>query len=108
MTQQEHDWIISYLETITIGRLSKLDRLAITSSMRMFMRDMIDYDLDEDNYIVRLEEENKALKSKLKDKDSYISIIKGLISKELMDALNKVVKEEVKEEDDDKISNRIN
>lgn len=97
MTQQEHDWIISYLETITIGRLSKLDRLAITSSMRMFMRDMIDYDLDEDNYIVRLEEENKDLKSKLKDKDNYINIIKGLISKELMDALNKVVKEEVKE-----------
>lgn len=96
MTVQEHDWIISYLETIT-SRLSKLDRLAITSSMRMFMRDMIDYDLDEDNYIVRLEEENKDLKSKLKDKDSYIDIIKGLISKELIDALNKVVKEEVKE-----------
>lgn len=97
MTKQEHDWIMSYLETIIISRLSKLDRLAITSSMRMFMRDMIDYDLDEDNYIVRLEEENKDLKSKLENKDSYINIIKGLISKDLMNALNKVVKEEVKE-----------
>lgn len=107
MTQQEHDWIISYLETITIGRLSKLERLAVISSMRMFMRDLIDYDLDEDNYIVRLEEENKDLKSKLENKDSYIDIIKGLVSKELIDALNKVVKEEVKEEENDKISNRI-
>lgn len=98
MTVQEHDWIISYLETITIGRLSKLDRLAVISSMRMFMRDMIDYDLDEDNYIVRLEEENKDLKSKLEDKESYINIIKGLVSKELMDNLNKIVKEEVKED----------
>lgn len=107
MTQQEHDWIISYLETITIGRLSKFERLAVISSMRTFMRDMIDYDLDETNYIVRLEEENKDLKSKLKDKDSYIDIIKGLVSKELMDALNKVVKEEVKEKENDKISNSI-
>jgi len=107
MTQQEHDWIISYLETITIGRLSKLERLAVISSMRMFMRDMIDYDLDENNYIVRLEEENKDLKSKLENKDSYIDIIKGLVSKDLIDALNKVVKEEVKEEENDKISNTI-
>ena len=60
------------------------------------MRDLIDYDTDD--YIARLENENKDLKSKLKDKDNYIDIIKGLVSKELIDALNKIVKEEVKEE----------
>ena len=96
MTKQEYDWIMSYLETITISKLSELNRLAVVSSMRMFMRDMIDYDTDD--YIARLENENKDLKSKLKDKDNYIDIIKGLVSKELIDALNKIVKEEVKEE----------
>ena len=96
MTKQEYDWIMSYLETITISKLSELNRLAVVSSMRMFMRDLIDYDTDD--YIARLENENKDLKSKLKDKDNYIDIIKGLVSKELIDALNKIVKEEVKEE----------
>lgn len=97
MTRQEYDWVISYLETTTIGKADSLNRLAIISSMKQFLLGFIDYDqYDKEEYISRLEAENKELKSELQAKIDYCNILKGLVNKDLLKSLDNIVKEEKK------------
>jgi hypothetical protein len=97
MTRQEYDWVINYLETITIGRADSLNRLAIISSMKQFLLDYIDYEqYDQEEYISRLEAEKAELKSELQTKTDYCNILKGLVNKDLLKSLDSIVKEEKK------------
>lgn len=96
MTRQEYDWVISYLETTTIGRADSLNRLAIISSMKQFLLGFIDYEqqddkYDQEEYISRLEAEKAELKSELQTKTDYCNILKGLVNKDLLKSLVNIV-----------------